>query len=321
MKSIDVFNGDADGICALIQLRLAYPQQNQLVTGVKRDIGLLKQVSAGPGDRVSVLDISLDKNRLALLALLENQVEILYVDHHFAGEIPNHSGLTCLIDTAANCCTSLLINDFLQQRFPAWAVTGAFGDNLNHSAYQAAKPLQLSATQLAQLQQLGICINYNAYGAALEDLHIPPEQLYRQLAAYPSPFDFIAEQAMLFEQLQAAYADDMRLANTLTADLQNDRIAVFILPDEKWARRVNGVWANELVNQYPDRAHALIHANQQGGFQVSVRAPLTNKTGADELCRQFADGGGRQAAAGINHLDKQQLEGFIAAFQLRYGSG
>lgn len=41
---IDVFNGDADGICALIQLRLANPVESQLITGVKRDIALLQKL-------------------------------------------------------------------------------------------------------------------------------------------------------------------------------------------------------------------------------------------------------------------------------------
>ncbi len=40
----DVFNGDADGITALLQLRLAEPKSSTLVTGIKRDIKLLKQV-------------------------------------------------------------------------------------------------------------------------------------------------------------------------------------------------------------------------------------------------------------------------------------
>ena len=34
----DVFNGDADGICALHQLRLHAPADTQLVTGVERDV-------------------------------------------------------------------------------------------------------------------------------------------------------------------------------------------------------------------------------------------------------------------------------------------
>lgn len=50
MKAIDVFNGDADGICALHQWRLAYPVETTLVTGVKRDIQLLQSVKVGAGD-------------------------------------------------------------------------------------------------------------------------------------------------------------------------------------------------------------------------------------------------------------------------------
>ena len=36
MADFDVFNGDADGICALQQLRLSRPLASTLVTGVKR---------------------------------------------------------------------------------------------------------------------------------------------------------------------------------------------------------------------------------------------------------------------------------------------
>ena len=50
MTHYDVFNGDADGICALQQLRLAEPRDAVLVTGVKRDIALLDRVPARAGD-------------------------------------------------------------------------------------------------------------------------------------------------------------------------------------------------------------------------------------------------------------------------------
>lgn len=53
MRSCDVFNGEADCICALLQLRLASPRDPELVTGVKRDIALLKQMPdlcAGKGN-------------------------------------------------------------------------------------------------------------------------------------------------------------------------------------------------------------------------------------------------------------------------------
>jgi len=44
MQTYDLFNGDADGICALIQLRLAGSCESTLITGVKRDIALAQQV-------------------------------------------------------------------------------------------------------------------------------------------------------------------------------------------------------------------------------------------------------------------------------------
>lgn len=316
--NFDVFNGDADGICALIQLRLAFPRQARLVTGVKREINLLARVAAEAGDNVCVLDISLDGNRQALLGLLGKRVQVFYADHHFAGEIPQHPGLTSLIDTDADVCTSLLVNGYLNGRFPGWAVAGAFGDNLDRSARQAAQALQLDERQLGQLRQLGICLNYNAYGATLDDLHHAPDELYRRLAVYGSPLDFIADQQQLYQQLLAAYADDMSRAKGMQAEYQNREIAVFILPDEKWARRVSGVWSNELANRHPDRAHAVLGYNQRGAYQVSVRAPLNNKTGADQLCARFPEGGGRKAAAGINHLEQAQLPVFIEAFKQQY---
>lgn len=57
----DIFNGDADGICALIQLRLAKPRNASLITGIKRDIQLLTKINAQAGDQLTVLDISMQK--------------------------------------------------------------------------------------------------------------------------------------------------------------------------------------------------------------------------------------------------------------------
>jgi len=73
MKYFDVFNGDADGLCALHQFRLAEPRpQARLITGVKRDIRLLQQISGTHDAHITVLDISLDSNRDALELLLES---------------------------------------------------------------------------------------------------------------------------------------------------------------------------------------------------------------------------------------------------------
>ena len=62
MQFYDIFNGDADGICALQQLRLEEPRASVLVTGVKRDVRLLDRVNAAAGDELTVLDISLRTN-------------------------------------------------------------------------------------------------------------------------------------------------------------------------------------------------------------------------------------------------------------------
>ena len=78
MAIIDVFNGDADGICALLQLRLDNPQESTLVTGVKRDIKLLSRVEVELGDEVTVLDVSLEKNCSQLERVLSQGAKVFY---------------------------------------------------------------------------------------------------------------------------------------------------------------------------------------------------------------------------------------------------
>src|SRR4030095_10858300 len=89
----DAFTGDADGICALQQLRLASPAESTLVTGVKRDIRLPSRVFPSRGDARTLLDVSLDSNRDELVRILDAGAEVAYFDHHFAGEVPVHEGL------------------------------------------------------------------------------------------------------------------------------------------------------------------------------------------------------------------------------------
>lgn len=313
---IDVFNGDADGLCALQQLRLAEPADAILVTGPKRDISLLQRVTATAGDRITVLDISLDKNREALLALLDKGVQVRYFDHHYAGDVPEHTLLEAHIDTSPAICTSLLVNAYLQGRFTAWAVTGAFGDNFPVQARQAAQSLALSTSQLDQLCELGTLLNYNGYGEGTEQF-FPPEILFRMLHPYSDPLHFIANEKA-FGILRDGYRNDMAMMAAALPEVSEEKIALYILPDAAWARRASGVFANELVDRHPDRAHAILTRLPDGGYQVSVRAPRSNLDGADTLCRAFATGGGRKAAAGINHLSDSDLDRFIDAFRQSY---
>ncbi len=319
MARIDVFNGDADGICALLQLRQGEAEEpSRLITGIKRDIQLLKQVTAQSGDQVTVLDISLDKNREDLLRILNAGAEVFYCDHHFYGAMPEHPNLSTRINTEPDICTSLLINQYLDNKHYLWAVTGAFGDNLNRSAQNLAQQHQLSTVQSETLQELGILLNYNGYGASIEDLHFHPAELFKQILPYQNPFEFIDDPRSAFTVLKQGYQEDSAHISSLSSEYKTDKVALFMLPDSPWARRMSGIFSNDLVNLYPDRAHAVLTHNKQGGYLISVRAPLNNKTGADELCRQFDTGGGRQAAAGINHLPIEQLDLFIKRFSQQF---
>lgn len=316
MTHYDVFNGDADGICALHQLRLADPRDSVLVTGVKRDIDLVKQVPLDASG-VTVLDVSMDKNRNALLPLLDAGVVVSYYDHHFAGDIPENKNLTSFIDTDANICTGLIVNRELKNVHLAWAVTAAFGDNLFDAARDAATPLNLNTEQLSQLQTLGTLLNYNGYGSSLDDLFFPPAELYNRVKPYADPFEFIAKDDA-YEKLEIGFNDDMARALSTKPLIADETTAVFVFPEEPFARRVSGVFANDLAQQNPSRAHAMLSTLPGDGFLVSVRAPLENKTGADELCRQFETGGGRKAAAGINFLPAADLDRFTDAFKAQF---
>lgn len=310
----DIFNGDADGICALIQLRLDQPLESKLITGIKRDIQLLDKISVNSGDSLTVLDISFEKNSLKVKEFLNSGASIFYADHHQAGEIPKHPNLYTLINTDSAVCTSLLINQYLGNKYPLWAVTAAFGDNLKRSAEMLAASLSITESELSLLNKLGTYINYNGYGSCIEDLHFNPGVLYQEMAPFPSPFAFIKANPMVYEKLENGYQQDMAHAENLKPEFTSENVAVFIMPDETWARRVSGVFSNSLANQNPVKAHAVLSINKEGGYLISVRAPLTVNTGADEFCSLFPSGGGRKSAAGVNHLPKEQLDNFVRKF-------
>ncbi len=313
MTNIDVFNGDADGICALQQLRLQEPKEAELITGLKRDIDLLSRVNAKPGDEVTVLDISLDKNRDALNRVLGEGARVFYADHHFPGELVEHENLDLHISLATDTCTSLIVNEYLDGAQAHWAVVGAFGDNFDAVAIELGKSVGLSEKQIADYQQLGICLNYNGYGFELEDLMYHPADLFSLVSPYRNPGDFIQHESGYMELLRQ-YQTDMASTQNTKAESQTEMTAMFLLPNESWAKRIVGVMGNDLAKQNPDRAHALLVDMGDGHYRVSVRAPYSTKSGADELCRQFETGGGRKAAAGINRLPESGLGEFIECF-------
>lgn len=307
----DVFNGDADGIIALLQLRFAEPKESTFVTGVKRDIKLLKQVDAEKAISVTALDISMEKNLLELESLLAKDIPVFYCDHHRSGDIPNSDKLEALIDLDAEVCTSLLINKKLDGQYAKWAVAAAFGDNLSVSAQKLAQEIGLTDSETEFLKELGTLINYNGYGATLGDLHIEPAELYQQLSEFEDPLVLLSDEDSPYHALKTGYAYDHAKVTNIEPSYVDAQCKVFELPCEAWARRISGVFGNELANQTPELAHAVLTLNANGeDYTVSVRAPLNNRFGADEICSSFPTGGGRKAAAGINQLPKDNVETF-----------
>jgi hypothetical protein len=288
------------------------------VTGVKRDIHLLQQLSGISKAHITVLDVSLDSNRESLVSLLEADCEILYVDHHFSGEIPDSQNLKVHIDSNPETCTSLIVNRMLAGKYSSWAVVGAFGDNLHKAAYKVAAGLSLPDSTVARLKELGELLNYNGYGLSVADLFFPPQDLYRAVSPFPDPLSFL-EHSNILSKLKNGFHDDMQQAATYKPVRETETGRIFELPPEQWARRVSGVFSNLKAQEKPALAHGLLTRNLDDSYRVNVRAPLINKQGADTICRAFATGGGRAAAAGINSLPPEQLDLFFKTFEEVFG--
>jgi len=307
----DVFNGDADGIISLVQLRLSEPRDAELVTGRKRDINLLDRVKAKSGDRITVLDISMRSNLQDLQRNLDDGASVIYFDHHNAGEGVDHPNLEAHINTAGEICTAVLVDQYLDGAYRAWAVAASYGDNFPAMAERLAHGHDLP---LKALKTLGEMANYNGYGATEADLHFHPAALYREMAGFPTPMAFLSEKPDVIGRLTQGYADDFRMAegsNILASDQKGE---IRVLPDAAASRRISGMFGNQLAQENPNRAHAIL-TEQDGGFLVSIRAPISSRSGADTLALQFETGGGRSAAAGINHLETANLDRFIEAFR------
>lgn len=317
-QRFDVFNGDADGICAQHQWRLAYPAPSTLVTGVKRDVALLQRVACAEGAEVTVFDIAIDANAAPLRRVLDSGAHVTWFDHHSARQAFPHPRLRLFWDDAPTVCSSLLVDRQLAGRFRAWAAAAAFGDNLAGPARSLAQSMGLCETRTAALAELGTVLNYNAYGERVDDLHFAPDALYRAISPYVDPFDFIASSSQ-YRMLADGYREDAARMTGLHPEWEWDYGAVYVLPDACWARRVSGVLANQLAAGDDGRAYAVLTENTDGTFVVSVRSGEPGTHAANVLCECFDGGGGRRAAAGINRLPADDVERFVRAFSDYFG--
>ena len=180
-----------------------------MVTGNKRDTELLRRVDAGPGDEVTVLDLSMDRNREALMRLLDRGARVRWFDHHHGGKVPAHLGLIATIDESQLVWTSILVDRHLAGRFRPWAIVAAFGDNLPGPARALAATLHLGDAAVATLRELGTDLNDGACGETEADVLPPPLETYRRVSRHRDPL------ALRDEPFMA------RLAQSRLADLAN----------------------------------------------------------------------------------------------------
>lgn len=315
MAIYDVFNGDADGILALHQFRLAHPETSQLITGVKRDVKLIQQLQGHSDLQINVFDISLESNENAVQNLLDQNCSFLWFDHHRRGSLPDSEQLTTHIDLSPSCCTSILVDQDLKGQHHLWAIAAAFGDNLRAVAEKLCESANLNETEQAQLRDIGETLNYNGYGEAREDLNIWPADLYDELKNWTQPFDYY-RQSQIFKRLQAQKTEDENVLGQSQKLFECSIGNITLLPRGPSSKRMSGIFSNDLVHTEPDKAHAIFtHLDDNSGYRISIRAPLSKLENADTLAKRFPTGGGRAGAAGVNQLPHDQLENFYRAFE------
>lgn len=318
-RAYDVFNGDADGLCALHQLRLAEPREAVLVTGAKRDIALLQRVPPEQAKDVCVLDISFDSNAAAVTSLLDAGCRIRYFDHHAAQQAFEHAALELHWDESPEACTSILVDRYLEGRFRAWAIAAAFGDNLETVAQAMAQGAGMSGQQTEALQRLGTVLNYNAYGESVSDLHIAPDALYRALQPHADPFEFMSQSAE-YRLLVEGYREDAHRMENLEPRWSEACGDIYVLPDAAWARRISGIFANRLASGGAGRSFAVVSEQSNGCYGVSVRSGSPNEQPAHRFCETFESGGGRKLAAGVNRLPADRIDAFAEKFFRYFGA-
>ncbi len=314
-----VFNGDADGLIAQHLMELNGMRPATRITGLKRDIALLNRPPPDASE-FAVFDISFDVNRAFVEAWLRGGARMRWFDHHDPGEPYVHAGLETHIHTAPGVCTALIVHRTLASADVRWAAAAAFGDNLTDTASALLLPLALPAEDQAALRELGELLNYNAYGETERDVLFPAAAVAERLAPFADPLVFHREGGLIPALRDQCRQDETHLQALHPAE-STPTARIYHLPAEAWARRLGSTFANRLVHAHPEAAVAVIHPLQDGNLQVSLRTPKTGvKMTAAEFAKEFATGGGRARAAGINRLPADQIALFHRRFLQAYGA-
>ena len=318
-----VFNGDADGLISQHLMELSGISPSMRVTGLKREIVLLEQLPYLETANIHVFDISLETNRAGLIRLLKNpRINVIWFDHHEAGEIPASPNLRTRILNIPGTCTALLVHATLPDSDPRWAAMASFGDNIPEAGEALVRPLKMKGFEISLLREAGVLLNYNAYGESEADVLFQPLEVAGRLSAFRDPLEFVRESG-LFESLRQQFREDESRALEIVPDEQRNRARIYQLPPEPWVRRFGATFVNRLARENPALALAVLHPLKDGSYQVSIRAPRTRETAvplASDLAREFPTGGGRALAAGINRLAPNAVPEFNRKFFDRYSS-
>jgi oligoribonuclease NrnB/cAMP/cGMP phosphodiesterase (DHH superfamily) len=318
MTNYDVFNGDTDGIFAWHQLRLAHPRDATIVTGVKRDVGLVSRVNAGDGDMVTVMDISHAKNRKDVQRLLDSGAIIEYFDHHDPSKLIAHPNITYHINTEPNISTGLIVNSHVKGKNCFWSIATAFGDNHMELATNMAKSEGLDDEQILLLKQIGLTVNYNSYGQTVDDLFYSPEEIAKAVKACGSDIFSFTEQNDIFSTLLENFSNDLSSAVCQEPYSISKNGVIYVFPNEVWTHRIMGSFSNHLVSTNKDLACAIAVLNSDETYRISVRSSINNPYGAGNFCKRFG-GGGREKAGGTDNLKASELDEFKEEFEKIFG--
>ncbi len=313
MTAIDVFHGDADGLCSIQQIRLAEPlNERQVVSGGLSQHSLLMSILTAENRDILMLDLPLERNLVSLKQLLKQGCRVRCFDHHISSEQPEHERLELHLDASPETCTSLLVNKHLNGAHQEWAAVGAFGDNMPSEAKKLLQGSGLSENDVEQLQSLAELLNYNAYGDLLNAGHLSVTEMHYNMMAYDNPLDFIKENERLARIGKVMKEDLEHARKLLIVEDQPDGL-VYILRPREPVRRVRKVWLGQLGRQYPDKALLIALENHDGSFDASIRAPLNSPSDAWKVAERFG-GGGREGAASVKCLPSTEVVNFLDIF-------
>lgn len=311
-RCVDVCNGDADGLCSILQWRRHEPKASTIVTLLRHEASLWGRVHTRPGDEFLLCDIPLEPNRATLLQLLNGGARVHYLNHHDTEDIPWHPQLQATVDSSHEACTSLIVDRLLGGKYRDWAVVGAYGDQLTRVANRLASGLGFMKDVRTRLRELGELISYNACVPHEKDAYLAPARLYERLSRYPGPLDFLQSESLVAE-LNAVRLEDLNKASALTPYWQDACACVYVLPDAPWAHRVASSLYYRIAAAEPQRAHAFLRPLKDGYFEAKVHA--ARNAGADLPKPEHTERASRRPRAWvIEHLPNGEIDHFIRAF-------